>query len=272
MVKNKNIDIIIPYWGSFRLLKEAVDSILKQTDTSWHLTILDDHYPSTEAYEFYNNLRDPRITYIRHRKNKGITNNFNFAIKQTSADYCVIMGCDDRFLPNYVETVLHNIGDADFYQPGVQVINANGHTYLPLPDRVKRILRPKKAGAYSGEKLATSLCHGNWLYFPSITWRTSFLKNYSFDTNYKILEDVILEFEMLLDGAILHLDNTETFQYRRFAESLSSKEKSKSGIRFAEEKAVYNQFAEKFKKAGWNSASRAAKFRITSRINQLISR
>lgn len=267
----KRIDIIIPYWGEFSLLKETVDSILAQTSSNWHLTILDDHYTSTEARDYYKKIADPRITYIRHRRNIGITNNFNYAVKKASSPYCMIVGCDDRLLPNYVETALKNIGDADFYQPRVQVIDGGGNVYLPLTDRVKRILSPKKPGIYSGEKLATSLCHGNWLYFPSITWKTSTLKKYQFDARYKILEDVIVELDMILDGAKLYLDNTETFQYRRFAGSLSSKEKTKNGVRFDEEAEVYANFADKFCQAGWPKAARAAKARITSRINQLLS-
>ena len=40
-----SIDIIVPYWGEFSLLKQTVDSVLAQTSKAWHLTILDDHYP-----------------------------------------------------------------------------------------------------------------------------------------------------------------------------------------------------------------------------------
>lgn len=270
MIKT-HVDILLPYWGGVELLKETVDSVLAQTSSEWHLTILDDCYPSKEAYNYYKKLNDPRITYIRHKENIGITNNFNFAIQQASLEYCMIVGCDDRLLPNYVETMLKNIGDADFYQPGVQVINKQGGTYLPLADRIKRFLRPKKQGMYGGEKLAVSLCHGNWLYFPSITWKTSTLKKYSFDATYKILEDVIIELDMIIDGATLCIDNTETFQYRRFDESLSSKEKSKNGVRFDEERAVYSNFSKKFKSIGWERAARSAKFRITSRLHSLLS-
>ena len=60
MTKNKSLDIVIPYWGEFTLLKEAVDSVLTQTSDDWHLTILDDHYPSTEARDYYTKLADPR--------------------------------------------------------------------------------------------------------------------------------------------------------------------------------------------------------------------
>lgn len=270
-MKNR-IDIIIPYWGEFSLLKQAVDSVLEQTSDAWHLTILDDHYPDETAKNYYSKINDKRITYIRHRENIGITNNFNYAIKHASAPFCVIMGCDDKLLPNYVETALNNINEADFYQPGVQIIDDKSNVYLPLVDKAKRILQPKKSGILSGEKLATSLCNGNWLYFPSITWKTDTLKQYSFDTKYKILEDLIVELTMIIDSASLYFDTTETFQYRRFAESLSSKEKGKNGIRFKEENEVYDNFSYRFNEIGWKKAARAAKLRITSRAHSLLSK
>ena len=184
----------------------------------------------------------------------------------------MIVGCDDKLLPSYVDTALKNIGEADFYQPRAQIINDKSNVYLPLVDKVKRILQPKKSGILSGEKLAASLCCGNWLYFPSITWKTDTLKRYSFDTKYKILEDVIVELTMIIDGASLYFDTTETFQYRRFAESLSSKEKGKNGIRFKEEKEVYDNFSDRFNEIDWKKAARAAKLRVTSRIHSFLSR
>lgn len=265
------IDIFIPYWGDFFLAKEAVDSVINQTSKNWRLIIADDCYPSQELQKYCKQLNHPQVTYIRHKKNKGITNNFNFCIDKAGSEYCVIMGCDDRLLPNFVETALGNIRSADFYQPNVEVINANGKVYLPLADRIKRMLRPKKTGTYSGEKLAASLCRGNWLYFPSIVWKTETLKKYRFDPKYKIAEDVVVELNMILEGASLYIDNSTTFQYRRFAESLSSKEKSKNGVRFQEESEVYNHFAKKFRDVGWYKAARSAKIRITSRLHQLLA-
>lgn len=265
------IDILLPYWGEFSLLKETVDSVLAQTSGDWRLIILDDHYPSTEAYNYYKNFSDQRVQYIRHKKNLGITKNFNFALEKASSDFCSIIGCDDKLLPNYVELALKNIGTADFYQPSVEVIDAEGNIYLPLVDRVKRLLSPRKPGLYKGEKLAASLCRGNWLYFPSIVWRTKTVKKYRFDPHYKIAEDLDLEFAMILDGAELYVDDATTFQYRRFAESLSSREKERGGVRFYEEDRVYDIYTPKFAKIGWKKATLAAKARITSRLHRLLS-
>lgn len=181
------------------------------------------------------------------------------------------MGCDDVMLPNYLEVALKNIGKADFYQPGVEVIDESGNVYLPAVDKVKRFLQPKKSGMYSGEKLAASLCHGNWLYFPSIMWKTKTAQSYGFDTKYKIAEDVDLELNIIKGGGVLAFDTTTIFQYRRSNKSLSSKEKKKGGVRFNEEADVYNRFAADFQKMGWKKASRAAKLRITSRLHEIVS-
>ena len=264
------VDILLPYWGKFELLKQTVESVLAQDCDDWRLTVVDDHYPSDEAQKYFDSLNHPRVKYIRHEKNIGITRNFNFCVRQATAEFCVLLGCDDKLLPNYVSTALKHINVADFYQPYVDVIDADSKNYLPLGDRVKRLLQPRKSGIYSGQKLAASLCHGNWLYFPSIMWRTTTLKKYPFNEAYAIVEDVDVELSMILDGAKLYFDRTTTFQYRRFAESLSSREKGKNGVRTKEEYAVYSLFSKKFAQKGWRRAARAARAHISSRIGRFI--
>jgi glycosyltransferase involved in cell wall biosynthesis len=266
------IDILLPFWGDVELFKLTVKSVLRQTEKDWRLVILDDHYPSTEPKEYIGSLSDPRIIYIRHKKNIGITKNFNAALAEAKTEHFVMLGCDDIMLENYVERAISKIGDATFYQPKVEVIDESGSIFMPLSDRVKSTLRFRKEGIYKGEKLAASLSHGNWLYFPSITWKTHAVRKYGFDNTYKIAEDLALELKLITDDHTLYLDNEITFQYRRFAKSLSSVEKKKGGIRFSEEQAVYTYLAEIFGKKGWKKAQRAAKMRITSRIHELMNR
>lgn len=270
-MKKISVDILLPYWGEFTLLKKTVESVIGQTNQQWRLLVFDDCYPSNEAADYFAQLQDPRIQYHRHEKNIGITNNFNYSLKAANAPYCVMVGCDDILLPNYIDAALKNIGMADFYQPSVEVINKDDISYLPLVDRIKRLLQPKKSGIYSGEYLASSLCIGNWLYFPSIMWKTDTIKRYGFDSRYKIAEDLLLELSIIRDGGTLYFDTTTSFQYRRFASSLSSREKSKGGVRFNEEVDVYSQFSKEFKEKKWKKAELLAKLRPTSRIHELIS-
>lgn len=265
------VDILLTYWGDVELLKKAVESVLNQTEPDWHLYVFDDCYPSQEPAKYFAKLKDKRITYFRHKKNIGITKNFNYALKTAGAKYCSMLGCDDIMLPNYLEQALASIGNADLYQPYVDVIDASGNVYLPLGDRIKRMLQPRKAGMYAGESLAASLCTGNWLYFPSILWRTEIIKKYKFDNKRRVVQDVIVELSIIKDGGTLYFDKYTTFQYRRFKASVSSSEKAKGGVRFNEEKEAYNEFAKKFSAMGWKKASRAAKWHLTSRLHRIIA-
>lgn len=264
------VDILLPFWGDVELFKLAVDSVLKQSNPNWKLLVIDDCYPSNEPREYIDKLDDSRVSYYRHDINQGITKNFNYAISQATSEYCVVFGCDDVMLPNYIERALSEISTCDFYQPGVDVIDSNSRSYLPLVDRLKRILRPKQ-GVHSGESLAASLSRGNWLYFPSILWRTKSLQRYRFDEKYTVVEDVMVEMQMIMDGGTLMLDDQVTFQYRRSAQSVSSKEKGSNGVRFKEEASAYESLSRDFAKRGWRKASLTAKMRIISRIHQLIS-
>lgn len=263
------VDILLPYWGDFTLLKKAVESVQAQTEQNWKMLVADDCYPSDEAAQYFSTLKDERITYLRHQKNLGLVKNFNYVLSKATADYCVIMGCDDIMLPTYLETALDRIGDADYYQPGVSIIDEVGNTYLPLADRVKRFLRPRKPGFYSGEPIATSLAHGNWLYFPSILWKTATLQQYGFSNNHHNTQDVITELGIIRDGGSMYIDNTVTFLYRRSASSFSSK--AKNGTRFSEENATYTHIAKEFDKMGWKKAARAARLHITVRLHRLFS-
>ena len=269
LTRKKTIDILLPYWGDFALLKKAVDSVLAQTEKNWKLLIIDDHYPSDEAQKYYTKFHDDRITYYRNKKNLGLVENYNFALTQTSATHCLIMGCDDVMLPTYIETALKNIGDADYYQPGVQVIDETDKVYLPVADRLKKMIRPKKHGLHSGEVLAASLCHGNWTYFPSLMWKTSVLKKHKFDKDKPNTQDLVTQLDIICDGGSLFIDNTVTFQYRRSANSFSSK--AKSGTRFAEEDLTYRLLADRFNEMGWKKAARAAQAHITARVHKILS-
>ena len=267
--KKPSVDILLPYWGEFGLLKKAVDSVLAQTNKNWRLLIIDDCYPSDEAKKYYSNFPDKRVTYSRNKKNLGLVGNYNYALTQTLSNYCMMMGCDDIMLPTYIETALKNIGKADYYQPNVNVINEKDVVYLPIVDRIKRVVRPRRQGIHKGESVATSLCHGNWTYFPSLLWKTETLKKYGFNAEQPNTQDLTTQLDIISNGGSVYIDNTITFQYRRSAASFSSK--AKSGTRFAEENKTYDDLAKQFHKMGWNKAARAARAHLTTRLHQIIS-
>ena len=267
------IEIFIPHYGRFDYLKQAVESVLNQSDSNWTLTVVDDGYPTDEAAHYFEKISDKRVSYLKNPKNLGVTGNFNRCIELGQAQHMVILGFDDRLKPSFVSEVnglISQSPEAAIYQVGVEVINAEGSVYSPLPDRIKSLIRPKGSQLVMESKQALeSLLIGNWLYFPSIVWKTSELKKYGFDKKFSIAQDLDLIAKILLAGGKLAVSSKVSFQYRRHPASLSSLAGG-DALRYEEEKELFASLQPKLRALGYLKAARRAKLRITSRLAALV--
>ncbi|MFD0581332.1 glycosyltransferase family 2 protein [Dactylosporangium darangshiense] len=202
------LDIMLPHYGELKLLKVAVESILAQTDERWRLTVIDDNPAERETGipEYFAAMSDARVQYRRNPRNLGITGNFQQCVDLATGPFMVIMGCDDVMLPRYVQRVhelLEAHPDAVLVQPGVEVIGGDGAVVKTLADTTKRrVYAPKFAGtvAMAGEELAVSLLRGNWLYFPSLVWRTAEIQAVGFDPELKVIQDLKLILALVTRG------------------------------------------------------------------------
>ncbi|WP_293782466.1 glycosyltransferase [uncultured Aeromicrobium sp.] len=264
------VDIMIPYWGDPELLTGTVDSVLAQDDGDWTLTILDDHYPDLTVYERYRDHPDPRITCIRHERNVGITGNFAEAARRATADYVCIPGSDDLFDPGYVRVVKGAIArhqGVDIIQPGVRIIDEHGEPSLPLVDRVKRrLLAPRDETVLAAEDLATSLIRGNWLYWPSLTFRTETLRRHHFREGFPVIQDLALLMDIAYAGGSLVYTPEVVFAYRRHEGSASMAALS-GGSRFRDERRYYRLARRLAVDHGWRRTAWAARLRIFSRLH-----
>lgn len=269
-----SLDIFVPYWGDPDYMRLTIESVLAQTDSRWFLTVIDDAYPDPTIEQFVAGIADPRITYVKKPENEGITASFRTSVRLATQDLLAVVGCDDVLFPNYVETILqaHEAHpDADIIQPGVQVIDAAGRPVDTLADTVKqKLLRPKSSQPIllSGEKLATSLLHGDWLYWPSLTFRTASIRTVEFRDEFLIIQDLALIMDMILQGSSLLVVPTESFAYRRHAESASST-LILGGSRFSGEREYFALAASLAHIRGWRKAEIAARLRLTSRAHAL---
>lgn len=264
------IDLMVPYWGDTGYMRETIASILAQTDPDWRLTVIDDAYPGTEIRDHIAQIGDDRIRYLRKERNEGITENFRSCVAAASAPLMAMPGCDDRLLPNYVEQI-HEAArrhpEASIFQPGVRLIDEHGEPSRTLADLVKqRILRPRRHDheVLSGEKLATSLLHGDWLYWPSLAFKTETIRATPFRDGFPIVLDLALLLDMIYDGAQLVTLRTMSFEYRRHSASLSS-DKLLDGSRFDDEREYFRIAAAQAESLGWRRAARAARLHVTSR-------
>ena len=269
------IDVMLPYYGDVAMMKAAVASVLEQDDKDFRLTIVDDGYPDESLPEYFDGLvaRDDRVRYFRNTANLGANGNYKKCVSLVDHDTMVIMGADDIMLPNYLSTVRKAFQDpsVSIVQPGVEVIDEKGARYRPIGDAVKQYLRQKLVGKaseaiVSGEVLAGSLLTGDWLYFPSIAWRSEAVKKHDFRPQYDVVQDLALAIDIVLSGGKMAVVDTVCFEYRRHRESDSSV-RALDGRRFAEERAFFDECVEDFAAKGWSKAARSAKWHVTSRLN-----
>ncbi|GHH68358.1 hypothetical protein GCM10018781_25010 [Kitasatospora indigofera] len=267
------LDVLLPYYGDVALMQAAVRSVLAQTDPDWRLTVVDDG-KEPGVPEWFAELGDPRVSYRRNEQNLGVTGNYRKCLGLAEHEYLVFMGTDDIMLPNYVATVRAALAEypgAAMIQPGVEVIDSVGNPSNTLADQAKRRLyAPKEQGRrlMGGEDLAVSLLRGNWLYFPSICWRTDAVRGTGFRDDLEIIQDLALVIDLLQAGEQMIVDDTRCFQYRRHNVSISAKS-AYSGTRFTEARRYFLDSADRLDAHGWPRAAKASRLHLSARIHAL---
>ncbi len=97
------ISLIIPNFNYGEFLEECINSVLDQTVTPDEIIIIDD-CSSDNSLEILSRFENNKqIKIIRNRKNLGIVDNFNKAIKASTSDYIVFVGADNRIKKTFVE-------------------------------------------------------------------------------------------------------------------------------------------------------------------------
>ena len=265
------IDIALPFYGDVDFMKQTVNSILNQTDGDWRLVFVDDGYPDDSLPNWFSDLNDSRISYLRNENNLGANGNFQKCLGLLKSEFCIVMGADDVLEPNFVAVVHQTIGnfpDVSMIHPRVSVIDESSNQISTRSDEVKSRIRAvhKSATLLSGEPLASSLMKGNWMYFPSITWKTKTIQEIGFRPGFKVCQDLGLAMDLIMQGGKMVLIEDEIFRYRRHTGSDSSV-KAINGERFVDEKNFFTTMARDLKAIGWYRAARAAKLHSTSRLH-----
>lgn len=269
-----SIDIMMPYYGDVAMMQAAVHSVLAQDDPDWHLTVVDDG-EAAGVPEWFAALGDPRVSYQRNPVNLGVTGNFRKCVELAKRDRMVMMGSDDLMLPDYVATVrrLEALAPgAGIVQPGVEVIDETGRVVGGgLVDSAKRrIYKPKGPGPHHlrGQELAVNLLRGNWLYFPSICWRTDAVAAVGFREDLEVIQDLDMIIKLVERGEELIAGDHVCFQYRRHLSSESAKQ-AIDGSRFAEARAFFLETAEHLDSIGWSEAAAVSRRHRSARLHAL---
>jgi GT2 family glycosyltransferase len=95
-----SVDVIVPCYRYGHFLRECVESVLSQSIRDVRVLIIDDASPDNTAEVAAGFVReDPRVTFTRHRENKGHIATYNEGIEWAAADYMLLLSADDYLLP-----------------------------------------------------------------------------------------------------------------------------------------------------------------------------
>ena len=88
------ISVLLPVYNGEKFLKEAIDSVLCQSFTSFELLIIDDG-STDDSCNIVLGYQDSRIRLLRNKQNIGLIKTLNKGINESKGKYIARMDADD---------------------------------------------------------------------------------------------------------------------------------------------------------------------------------
>jgi glycosyltransferase involved in cell wall biosynthesis len=142
MVSKPRIDVIMSVYNGENYLKEAIQSVLKQTYTNFKFIIVDDG-SNDSSFDIIDSFEDKRIEVIRNGRSEGLTKRMNKAFRVAQGKYVARQDADDVSLPSRFESqvdFLEKHPEVDVLGTGIYLIDEEGNrsgerTTHPSPSR-----------------------------------------------------------------------------------------------------------------------------------------
>lgn len=106
--RDELVSVIVPVYNVEKYLREAIDSVCKQTYPNWELLLVDDGSKDQSGIicdEYAQ--KDVRIR-VFHTKNKGVSSARNLGIENANGKWIAFMDSDDYLDANYLEVLIRH--------------------------------------------------------------------------------------------------------------------------------------------------------------------
>lgn len=211
------ISVIIPVYNVEKYLKECLDSITDQTYKNIEIVIIDDGSKDNSGIicdEYAR--RDNRIKII-HKENEGVSIARNIGIGCARGKYITFIDSDDFVENNYIEMLYKHCKESNADLSICGVIDVREGNKIRESKKVNKIIDGKEAlKELLDEK-----------YFSCVIWakmfKTNIIKNYEFNPETKIAEDLEMLYKLLptLDRVVIDTKNKLYFFRERENSAIS---------------------------------------------------
>lgn len=205
------ISVLMPVFNAQKDLRQAIDSILKQSFSDFEFLIIDDG-STDQSVEIVESYTDPRIRFLRNPKNLGLVPTLNRGLSEARGKYIARMDADDISEPLRFESqaaLLEN-NQADICGGLFRIIDADGKVTgdVSVP--------------FTTDELVACLANTVPFAHGSVTMRASFLRQHQLQYGPSpYAEDYDLWIRIFECGGRFANVPEIIFQYRNYSSSLS---------------------------------------------------
>jgi glycosyltransferase involved in cell wall biosynthesis len=103
------LSVIVPAYNRENVVEETIDSILRQTEQSLEVIVVDDGSTDNTG-KVVRSIRDARVQYF-HKENGGAASARNLGLSKAKGKYVAFLDSDDVWPENYVEVMVRHLED-----------------------------------------------------------------------------------------------------------------------------------------------------------------
>jgi glycosyltransferase involved in cell wall biosynthesis len=136
------VTVVIPVFNRPAQVDRAIRSVLAQTYQDFEIVVIDDG-STDETTAVVAAFEDPRITLIRHERNRGGSAARNTGIRAGTAPYIAFLDSDDEWLPTKLERQLEVFGRSGdqlgLVYTGADRVEADGTVQRHIPRAIANL-------------------------------------------------------------------------------------------------------------------------------------
>ena len=256
------VSVVMPAYNAEKYVGYAIESILNQTYSNIELIIVDD-FSIDYTWEIIKSYKDKRIRTFRNKKNMGIANSTNRAIKEAMGEYIALMDDDDMAVNTRIKTSL----DFMTSNPDIDLIGGSA----VIIDEQNEMIGIGTIPRNNPNVINAMLLFKNWIYNGTVMFKKEivlkndiwykeesmgmqdfrFFMEASKKTKFSSVPNVLLYYRRYSDNTTAYMTKQKTDQRAKTYADIQRKSIELSGFKLTEQEMMHinNMITETMRKS-----------------------